>query len=84
MNTLQESPMVKMPSEKCFLYNSTPELKNLTICISGINHGPQHGDSGGPLMALRNGRWYLVGSVSVGSLERVPDERLSLVSTSNF
>ena len=35
-------------------------------CAGGINRGVMEGDSGGPLMGIENGKFYLWGSVSGG------------------
>ena len=34
------------------------------VCVEGKGSSPCHGDSGGPLSCLENGRWVLRGSAS--------------------
>uniref|UniRef100_A0AC34G9F0 Peptidase S1 domain-containing protein n=1 Tax=Panagrolaimus sp. ES5 TaxID=591445 RepID=A0AC34G9F0_9BILA len=35
------------------------------ICVSGINHAALSGDSGGPLMTIRDNRWFQIGVASM-------------------
>uniref|UniRef100_A0AC34FH85 Peptidase S1 domain-containing protein n=1 Tax=Panagrolaimus sp. ES5 TaxID=591445 RepID=A0AC34FH85_9BILA len=64
---LRESPMANIG--ECEL--EIPEVSNRTICVGGINTGPLEGDSGGPLMVIKNGKWIQIGVTSLGGLLNV-------------
>uniref|UniRef100_A0AC34RFQ4 Peptidase S1 domain-containing protein n=1 Tax=Panagrolaimus sp. JU765 TaxID=591449 RepID=A0AC34RFQ4_9BILA len=40
------------------------------FCAGSLEHGTTGGDSGGPIMALKNGRWFLHGITSKGFYRR--------------
>ncbi|KAI1699463.1 trypsin domain-containing protein [Ditylenchus destructor] len=44
----------------------TPPDEKYDICAGGLNRGTEVGDSGGPLMLNKDGRWWQIGAVSRG------------------
>uniref|UniRef100_A0AC34GIM5 Uncharacterized protein n=1 Tax=Panagrolaimus sp. ES5 TaxID=591445 RepID=A0AC34GIM5_9BILA len=50
------------------------------ICIGGAATGVAHGDSRGPLMAIRNNKWYALGSLYAGFFESIPADDLAPVT----
>lgn len=73
---MQDSPIA-------YLGNST-ELCNVEICVGGINHAALPGDSGGPLMAIRDDRWVQVGVASSVRPEEFRNESISMNGKSKF
>ena len=49
------------------------------IHLFGHNHLTWPGDSGGPTMVIRNGRWVQVGVCSTGTDDMIKEERISMV-----
>lgn len=53
------------------------------ICVGGINSGGLPGDSGGPLMLLKDRRWIKVGIASaIYGMQTMPNNRLDLLELS--
>uniref|UniRef100_A0A914YZ59 Peptidase S1 domain-containing protein n=1 Tax=Panagrolaimus superbus TaxID=310955 RepID=A0A914YZ59_9BILA len=50
------------------------------ICIGGVASGVAHGDSGGPIMAIRNNKWYVLGELYAGFFESIPSDDLAQVT----
>uniref|UniRef100_A0AC34PYQ9 Peptidase S1 domain-containing protein n=1 Tax=Panagrolaimus sp. JU765 TaxID=591449 RepID=A0AC34PYQ9_9BILA len=71
---LNERIIVNKIDQECLDYISqytTPDF-NLWVCNHGVNSGVENGDSGGPAMALKKGKWTQVGIVSGG----IPENRI--------
>ena len=65
------------------LSDETEGIENSTLCIGGINHSPLPGDSGGPLMIIRENRWVQVGVANAIALDTISDERISVEGIGN-
>uniref|UniRef100_A0A914XXF4 Peptidase S1 domain-containing protein n=1 Tax=Panagrolaimus superbus TaxID=310955 RepID=A0A914XXF4_9BILA len=58
--------------------NLTRENEETAICAGGINRGVMPGDSGGPIMGVKNNKFYLYGSVSGGRAFQAGDDNLTV------
>ncbi|KAE9549432.1 hypothetical protein FO519_007365 [Halicephalobus sp. NKZ332] len=55
------------------------------ICVGGLNSGGLPGDSGGPLMLLKDGRWVKVGIASaIHGLHNLPENRIDLLEITTY
>uniref|UniRef100_A0A915DK26 Peptidase S1 domain-containing protein n=1 Tax=Ditylenchus dipsaci TaxID=166011 RepID=A0A915DK26_9BILA len=64
--------------KECENYSHLPNFNSTyRICADGFNRGVEHGDSGGPLMVEKQGRWWQIGAVSEGNsgVPSVPQDR---------
>lgn len=56
----------------------------MIIHSRGYNHAAWHGDSGGPMMVIRNNRWVQIGVFSTIGKHMVLGERITLLANSMF
>uniref|UniRef100_A0A914PX41 Peptidase S1 domain-containing protein n=1 Tax=Panagrolaimus davidi TaxID=227884 RepID=A0A914PX41_9BILA len=66
---LHETPLKIQDINHCKTFAT-----NNKICAGGIMHGTTPGDSGGPLLLVRNNRWVQYGITSYGNYESVPND----------
>uniref|UniRef100_A0AC34R9Y0 Peptidase S1 domain-containing protein n=1 Tax=Panagrolaimus sp. JU765 TaxID=591449 RepID=A0AC34R9Y0_9BILA len=79
--TLNERILTLTNDERCSeLINGSGGIPDFEyfICHHGVNSGALPGDSGGPLMALRNNTWIQVGVASWAIFKHRPNNRLDL------
>uniref|UniRef100_A0A914YUA9 Peptidase S1 domain-containing protein n=1 Tax=Panagrolaimus superbus TaxID=310955 RepID=A0A914YUA9_9BILA len=67
---LQDAPIQHINSSIC-------QRDKSRICLGGVNHSSLPGDSGGPLMAIRDNQWIQIGICSTGSEKKFEDESIS-------
>jgi|UniRef100_A0AC35FDW6 secreted trypsin-like serine protease len=70
---LQDAPIQHINSSIC-----GKNGKEEYICVGGVNHAALPGDSGGPLMAIRDERWVQIGVASTYSASNYEGESISI------
>uniref|UniRef100_A0AC34F7K6 Peptidase S1 domain-containing protein n=1 Tax=Panagrolaimus sp. ES5 TaxID=591445 RepID=A0AC34F7K6_9BILA len=50
------------------------EESDTVICAGGVDHGSTNGDSGGPLLVIRNHRWIQYGVTSLSNNKPAPGD----------
>uniref|UniRef100_A0AC34F7X1 Peptidase S1 domain-containing protein n=1 Tax=Panagrolaimus sp. ES5 TaxID=591445 RepID=A0AC34F7X1_9BILA len=76
-NLLRETPLLIRDFEYCKINIST-EGADTVICAGGANHGTTPGDSGGPLLVIRDHRWVQIGVTAFGDVMPVPGDLLAV------
>uniref|UniRef100_A0A914Z0B9 Peptidase S1 domain-containing protein n=1 Tax=Panagrolaimus superbus TaxID=310955 RepID=A0A914Z0B9_9BILA len=58
-------------------YCEDEKESDTVICAGGVNHGSTPGDSGGPLLVIRQHRWIQYGVSSIANEKPIPGDILS-------
>uniref|UniRef100_A0A914Z7G5 Peptidase S1 domain-containing protein n=1 Tax=Panagrolaimus superbus TaxID=310955 RepID=A0A914Z7G5_9BILA len=70
---LRETPVLIQKMDYC----EDEKESDTVICAGGVNHGSTRGDSGGPLLVIRQHRWIQYGVSSIANEKPIPGDILS-------
>uniref|UniRef100_A0A914Z6K3 Peptidase S1 domain-containing protein n=1 Tax=Panagrolaimus superbus TaxID=310955 RepID=A0A914Z6K3_9BILA len=76
---LRETPVSVRNLGYCNITNSETQF-----CAGGANRGTTKGDSGGPLLVIRDHRWVQYGITSLGYFQGIPGDLLAMREKSTF
>uniref|UniRef100_A0A914Z406 Peptidase S1 domain-containing protein n=1 Tax=Panagrolaimus superbus TaxID=310955 RepID=A0A914Z406_9BILA len=75
---LRETPLLIRDLEYCGILDITEENGSTLVCAGGANHGTTPGDSGGPLLVVRDHRWVQHGITAYGSVMPIAGDLLAV------
>uniref|UniRef100_A0AC34RFJ3 Peptidase S1 domain-containing protein n=1 Tax=Panagrolaimus sp. JU765 TaxID=591449 RepID=A0AC34RFJ3_9BILA len=84
---LKENILMISKYSECFHIlksQGTMNPSDYLLCHHGINNGVSNGDSGGPMMAFRNGKWIQVGVASNAIMKIRLNNRLDVGTTAVY
>uniref|UniRef100_A0AC34FT47 Peptidase S1 domain-containing protein n=1 Tax=Panagrolaimus sp. ES5 TaxID=591445 RepID=A0AC34FT47_9BILA len=76
---LRETPILIRDLGYCNITNSETQF-----CAGGANRGTTKGDSGGPLLVIRDHRWVQYGITSLGYFQGIPGDLLAMREKGTF
>ena len=77
---LKDAPLAYQIPEKCVYNGKVYTREDPFICTEGINRSTLPGDSGGPLMAIRDNRWFQIGIFVEFFPSLIKDEQIRMKS----